>query len=349
MAKIRPEQLGAALKKNLAPVYLVCGDEPLLIQESSDAIRHTATKAGYSERELYHADTHFDWHYLLNAINSLSLFAEKKIIEVRVSNAKVDDSGAKVLLEYCDKAPNDIVLLLIFPKLDKKAQNSAWFKAVENCGHSIIIWPVGPQQLHRWIEQRLNAAGLSARSSAIEILCTKIEGNLLAAVQEIEKLKLLTRNGDIDSQLMTEVVMDSARYSIFGLIDKALEGDSRAAALNLRGLQGEGAAPPTVLWALTREIRILAAIKESMETGESFDLAARKSGVWDNRKSLIRNAVQKLKLQQLQTLIRMAGLADRTIKGLAKGDVWSIFLDMTLALTGTQTLSNKTRKLLLSL
>ena len=348
MPKLRLEQLSTALKKGIAPAYIVSGDEPLLIQEACDAIRAAARTSGYSEREVYHTDAGFDWHYLLQNLNSLSLFSDKKIIEVRVPNGKVDDNGSAVIAEYCNSAPDDTLLLLVFPKLDKKAQNSSWLKSLEKIGHNIVIWPIGAQQLHRWVEIRMQSAGLRADSTAIDILCNKVEGNLLAAAQEIEKLKLLAIDGMVNSELMTHVVMDSARYSIFGLVDKALAGDSRAAVKNLHGLQSEGVTPMTVLWSLTREIRLLCNIKESIERGESFDLAAKKNGVWDKRKPLVRNALQRLSLGNLQTLLRTAALADRTIKGLAQGDVWNIFLDITLSLTGTQTFSNTTKRMVLS-
>src|SRR5690606_34729471 len=219
MPKLRPEQLGAALAKQLAPIYLVSGDEPLLIQESCDQIRAAARKNGFSERELYHVETSFDWNQLLSAANSLSLFAEKKIIELRMPSGKPGDKGGKILQEYAESPAPDNLLLIITEKLDGAVQKSKWFKAVESFGQHIQVWPVTAAQLPRWIGLRLQSAGLRADSDAIDLLVSRIEGNLLAAVQEIEKLKLLADNNHINYELMASVVADSARYDVFGLAD----------------------------------------------------------------------------------------------------------------------------------
>lgn len=348
MPKLRPENLAASLNNKIAPVYLVSGDETLLVQEACDTLRQTARRAGYTERELYHSETNFDWHYLRQNLNSLSLFSDKKIIEVRVGNGKINDDASEVLQDYCAQAPDDTLLLLVFPKLDKRTQNADWYKAIEHCGFTLTIWPVGPENLPRWLDQRLQSAGIRADSAAIDILCTKIEGNLLAAAQEIEKLKLLANKGTIDSETMANVVMDSARYSVFTLIDRALNADSRATIRTLQGLQGEGIAPLTILWALGREVKILIALRESIDAGDSFDLAAKKNGVWDSKKQVLASATRRLKLPQLHQILRLIALTDRTVKGMAQGDEWNLLQDVCLNLSGLQTLSKPTQKLVLS-
>ncbi len=345
MSNLRPENLAASLKNQIAPVYLVSGDEPLLIQEACDAIRKAAKAQGFSERELYHSEANFDWHYVRQNLNSLSLFSDKTFIEVRVDNGKIDENASEVITEYCEQAQDDSLLLLVMPKVDKRKQNQAWYKSIEQRGHTVTVWPVGPENLHRWIDQRLKSAGIHADSAAIDILCTKIEGNLLAAVQEIEKLKLIADKQSIDAETMANAVMDSARYSVFSLIDRALAGDARACVRSLHGLQAEGLAPLTVVWALTREIKTLLSIREAMNAGESFELAARKSGVWQNRMQLTRTAVNRLKLEQLQYMVRNLALADRTIKGLNKGDEWNILLDIVLNLSGLNILNADTQEL----
>lgn len=349
MPRIRPEHLVKTLQSALVPIYLISGDEPLLMQEACDAVRRAAHQSGFSEREVYRSDSTLDWHHLRQTVNSLSLFSEKKIIEVHIKNGKVDEAGSSMLQEYCNDPPRDTVLLLIFPKLNKKNQSAPWALAAEACGHSVTVWPVDPQQLDSWVAARLHRAGLQATEPAIELLCLKTEGNLLAAAQEIEKLKLLANEGLIDVDLMRAVVMDSARYNVFSLVDKALAGNSRAAMENLQGLQGEGATPLSILGMLTRELRVLRNVKESMENGENFDLAARKNGVWNNRKALVRKAVQNHSLQGLQMLLRSAAQADRTVKGMSQGDEWSILLDIVLTLSGAQCFSKKTRKMGLTL
>ncbi|SMF54828.1 DNA polymerase III, delta subunit [Alteromonadaceae bacterium Bs31] len=345
MPKLRAEQLQTALKKNIAPVYFISGDEELIVHESCDAIRKAARLQGFSERELHHTDAGFSWDELYNSANALSLFAEKKIIEIRIHNGKPGDAGSKALVEYCANPSEDNLLLLVSPKIDSRSQKSKWFQAIENTGVTVQVWPVTLQQMPRWVDQRMKAASMNASTEAIDILCAKTEGNLLAAVQEIEKLKLLSNDGMVDAQLMTASVMDSARYDIFGLVDKAIYGDNRAAAESLHGLRGEGTEPLTLLWALTREIRNLYCIKEGMERGENFDAAARRNGIWDKRKPVVKNALHRLKIKDLQVLLKKAALADRTTKGAASGDVWNILLDITLGLASVSVLSDRTQKM----
>lgn len=351
MPKLRIDQLEKTLsgsKAKLAPVYLISGDEPLLVQEACDTVRQAARKQGFLERELHHTDAGFQWEALNHSANSISLFAEKKIIEIRVHNGKPGDAGSKALLEYCQAPSEDNLLLLELPKIDKRSQNTKWFKAIENLGAVVLIWPIGIQQMPHWINARMKRAGLTADAQAVEILCAKTEGNLLAASQEIEKLKLVTDDNHVDAHTMANAVTTSARYDVFGLADKALSGDSRAAVTHLQGLRGEGTEPTIVLWALSREIRALTQIKEAMDNGKNFDFVAKSAGIWDNRKALIRQALQRLTVEQLHALIRKVSLADKVIKGMSKGDIWNVLLDIVLSVSGTQTLSARSQHLLLS-
>lgn len=349
MARLRGDQITQALGKSLKPIYTVSGDEPLLVQEACDSLRKLAKKRGFSEREVHHADGNFQWLDLLNSANSLSLFSDKKIIEIRVPNGKPGEQGSKILNEYLEKPNPDSLLLLILPKLDKRTQNTKWFKTLENKGDVVIIWPINRPQLPRWLAGRLNKAGLNATDDALDILCAKVEGNLLAAVQEIEKLKLLApESGEIDTALMASVVMDSARYDVFSLVDKALHGDCRGAADNLKGLQGEGSEPPIILWALARDIRLLCTLQEGVKRGEKFDVMCKKNGVWDTRKALIKSALRRVNHQQLQHMLKKCSLADHMIKGLHTGNVWSLLLDITLNLSGIQSLNDGSEMLLLN-
>lgn len=349
MAKLRPDQLNGALRKQLAPVYLISGDEPLLVQESCDQIRQAARKTGFNERELHHAEASFDWDQLLTSANSLSLFAERKIIELRIDNGKPGDKGGKALISYCENPPEDTLLLIVMPKLDGSSQRSKWFKAVEKVATFVQIWPIAPQQLPRWIDQRIQQAGMTASHDAIEMLAARIEGNLLAAAQEIEKLKLLAADGQITAEMIAGSVTDSARYDVFTLIDKALHGDARAAVRTLQGLKGEGTDATVVLWALAREIRTLSQVAHAMQQGQPLDRAAKSAGVWDKRKALVSNALRRLKLSQLQMLLRKANGIDKAIKGLRSADAWDELMDLTLNLSGTFSLSPQVQKLSLAI
>lgn len=335
MASVYPEQLHKNLTR-LAPVYLVTGDEPLLVQEACDAIRHRAKSDGFLDRELFHADAQFQWSNLLQSANSLGLFAEKKLLEVRLSSAKISDAGRKALEEYCNSLHDDNLLLLVAPKLEKSSKNAKWFKAVDKVGVVVTIWPVQAQQMPRWIEQRLRKTGLKADSQAIETLASRVEGNLLAAAQEIEKLKLLSNGNVIDYATMAEAVVDSARFNVFALLDKALLGDAQAAAKNLQGLKSEGSEPAIILWALAREIRTLINIKHAISDGQQLQAVSRRNGVFDKRVPLIRGALQRLSPAQLEALLLQCGEIDQTIKGMKKGDPWGIILDLTLKLSGVE-------------
>ncbi len=348
MAKVRPEQLPAKLKQSLAPVYLVFGDEALLTQEASDEVRKAARDQGYTERELYHVDNSFEWGELLASANSLSLFAERKIIELRIGNGKPGKEGSKALIEYLSNPPEDTVLLIITPKLDGNTQKTKWFKAIDTAGVLVQVWPVDAQQLPRWIGQRLSQAGLSADSQAIDVLASRVEGNLLAAAQEIEKLKLLTTGNSIDAEQMAAAVANSARYDVFGLVDKCLNGDANSAIHTLHGLKAEGTDATVVLWALAREVRAMAAIAEAVDLGQNFSWAAKQNGVWEKRQPQVKAALSRLRLAQLQLLLRKANGIDKAIKGMRRASPWDELMDMVLNLCGTFSLSPQVQKLALA-
>lgn len=348
MAKIAPEKLGATLNSKLGPVYLISGDETLLVQEACEAIRKKAREEGYSQHELHHVEANFNWDNLLMSANALSLFAERKIIELRIKNGKPGDAGGKALKAYCANIPDDTLLIIVTPKLDKRSENTAWHKAVSAAGDVITVWPINLQQLPRWVETRMRSAGLSAEPEAIDILCAKIEGNLLAAVQEIEKLKLLSDNKIIDAATMASAVTDSARYNVFDLVDKALSGDARAAVECLSGLRAEGNSAPVILWALVNQVRTLTKLLELMQSGRSFDAAAQQAKVWKNKQAMLRRASQRCNLTDLHWLLRKCAHTDRVIKGIDQGDEWNELLEISLSLSGVQALSRRSQKLALS-
>lgn len=339
MPKVSVEQLNRHLEP-LAPIYLVSGDEPLLVQEASDTIRNAARKAGFVQREVFHADAQFQWQDMLLSANSLGLFAEKKLLELRLSSTKINDSGRKVLEQYSSSAQQDNVLLLIAPKLDGAAKKTSWFKALDRVAVVVTIWPIPAAQFPRWIERRLRQAGLRADSQAIETLASRVEGNLLAAVQEIEKLKLLCDGDLVDYATMAEVVADSARYNVFGLLDTAMAGRAHHASNTVLGLKSEGTEPAIILWALARELRTLIKIKSATEQGQALAAAAKRNGVFDKRLSIVRASIERLTMTQLELLLRRCVQVDKSIKGLDKSDPWATILDIVLALAGVQVLGS---------
>ncbi len=346
---LKAEQLGKHLSaEGLAPVYLVSGDEPLLTQEAADLIRSHCQQQGYTERELFHAEAGFDWNQILTEANSLSLFASKRLLEIRIPNGKPGDRGSKVLNEYLAQPNPDTLLLIITPKLDASAKRSKWVKQIESAGVLLQIWPVSAAQLPRWIERRLAAAGLHASRQAIAILADRVEGNLLAAVQEIEKLKLLAPAGEVDGSTMSSVVADSARYNIFTLVDKALQGDPQSACRTLRGLRDEGTETTVILWSLAREVRTLLQVAEAHRLGQSIDKALASNGVWDKRKPLFNAAIRRLNPATLKQMLRLAGAIDRAIKGVRSADPWDDLTTLVLMLSGNNSFSRDNLRLTLN-
>ena len=345
--KIRAEQLQDQVKKNLLPVYIISGGDPLLTQEAADSIRGAARAQGFSERDIFHAEGSFDWNQILNESNALSLFSDKKILEIRIPSGKPGDKGAAALSELCANPNPDNLVLVILPKLERSAQNSKWMKTLEGAGGHIQVWPVDAKQMPRWIQQRLRSANINANQEAVQILADRVEGNLLAAVQEIEKLKLLATDGTVDGNTMSSVVADSARYNLFEFVDKILIGDAQSAARSLRGLQNEGTDAIPLLWAITRELRILVKASDLVAGGEHSDWALKNSGVWEKRLPLFKGALQRLRPAHLRMLLRQAGAIDRGIKGMRDGDVWDELATLALSFAGSQTLQPSNIKILL--
>lgn len=328
--KINPRQLQQSLNKGLMPIYIVSGDEPLIVQECCDSIRAAAKQNGFSERELLHGENNFDWGQLLASAGSMSLFAEKKVVELRLPGGKPGDKGSKALQEFAQIASDDLLLLLVLPRLERSQLNSKWMKALDQKGVLIQVWPVDAAEMPRWIHQRLRSAGLEAEPEAIQVLAERVEGNLLAASQEIEKLKLLSQDKVITAELMNETVASSARYDVFGLIDKALAADAEGAVKTLHGLRAEGVEAPVVLWALAREIRSLLEIGEKLDQGQPLQRLVR----IQKRQPLVQAALARLRPRQLESLLLRARAVDAAIKGGKDQAPWTGLLELTINLSG---------------
>ena len=332
--KLRPEQLAAHLNKTLAPVYFVCGDEPLLVAEACDAIRARARAAGCAERLVFNVESGFDWGALLQARDTLSLFAEQRLVELRLPTSKPGDAGSKTLIEYVARPPEGDVLLIAGGKLEKESQRSKWFTALEKSGVVVQVWPVDAVALPGWIAARMRAKGLRPSGEAAALLAERVEGNLLACAQEIEKLLLLHGEGPVDAEAVAAAVVSSARYSVYDLVDRALAGEAAQCARVVRGLRGEGEEPVLILWALAREIRALTRMRAALAQGQPPEKVFADNRVWDKRKPLVKAALKRHRLVAWQALLQEAGVADRVIKGAAAGEVWDVLLQLTLRLAG---------------
>jgi len=283
---------------------------------------------------LFNVESGFDWNALLQARDSMSLFAERRLVELRLPTGKPGETGARILREYVAHPPPGDVLLVISGKIDKDAQRSKWFTALDQAGVVVQVWPLAVTQLPAWIERRMRARGLRPSAEAVALLAERVEGNLLACAQEIEKLLLLHGTGTVDAEAVSAAVADSARYSVYDLVDRALAGERAAVTRVLRGLQSEGEEPVVVLWALSREVRALAGMADELRRGTAIERLFAQYGIWEKRKSAVRTALKQCPPQSLRRLLRLAGRADRVIKGVVAGNVWDELLQLALGLTG---------------
>lgn len=332
--KLRPEQLEQHLRQPLLPLYVVSGDVPLLVQEVVDSIRHAARQQGYGERNVYYAENGFDWQDLLQAGSGMSLFAERRLIELNLPSAKPGDAGSRVLQAYCRNLSRDNTLLVIAGKIDKATQNSKWFKTLDGAGAVIQLWPLERNQLPGWLERRMRARGLQPTRDALMMLVDRVEGNLLAAAQEIEKLLLLRGEGVIDVDAVTESVSDNARYDIFGLVDETLTGNFNRISRMIRSLRAEGVEPTLVLWSLARECRALAAMADELARGDRPANVFSRHQVWPKRQGSVKLALKRHHVAGWSRLIRRAAQIDRQIKGMAPGNVWDELLQLALDMAG---------------
>lgn len=352
--QIRTDQLRNELKARQYPVYMVCGEEPLQHREAVDMLRKAAKYYGFEEREIYTADAGFDWNLLLTSANELSLFASKKLIEIHLPSGKPSDKGL-ALIQYCENLPPDIILLIIAGKVESATRKSKWYKAVDKVAGIVSVWPIEGQQLNQWLYRRLQSKGLSLQADAIQLINDRVEGNLLAADQEIEKLSLLypviasapTVESNtqmphqvisLDYEQVSEAVSDSARYNLFDLFDCTLSGDLKRASRMLYGLQREGLSIILIMSLFTREVRMLAKMSAVLhpggqkDTGQraNVDVAMQGVYIFPKRKSLIAQALRNTRPQLWQSLLKQLLQADKMAKGAQPGDPWDM-LQLILA------------------
>lgn len=321
--RIQPERLSDEMKKNLLPAYFLCTDEILLLQEAADSIRAFSREQGYSERVRFSADRSFSWGQLYEASASMSLFSERKIIELHLPTGKPGDQGAKALQDYLQQPSSDNLLLITSPRLDSSTMKTKWVKELQDSRHCgfVQIAEIGAQLLPAWLKGRLARNGLSADDDALTFLAEHVEGNLLAAAQEIDKLQLLTDSKTLDLPTIQQAIANSSRYDVFSLADAALNGDHARCLRILSGLRSEGQAIPAFAWTIARDLRELAKMGFQLSQGQSAQQAT--SRIWPaNRKTLFASALQRKHPEHWQRLLPQAQLIDEQGKGQAKGDPW---------------------------
>lgn len=334
--RLRPEQLDQHLAGTLRQVYVISGDDPLMLQEAGDAIRAAATARGHSERDRHAVERSFDWSGLLADCNTLSLFAERKLLELRFSG-KPDAAAAEALIALAKRPPEDTILLIQLPRLDGAAQKAKWLLALEDAGITVMLATVEAGALPGWLQARARRLGLSLQPDALQLLADRTEGNLLAAAQTLDKLQLLHPSGDINVESVAELVSDSARYSVFDLADAVLAGDVSRTARLMLGLESEGQAESVVLWALQKDLRALTLIAEQMQSQglrQASPQQLTQLGFWSRRQGPAQLALRRLSLIRLQRLSSGLLDVDRAIKGQSGERAWDVLLRLAMAMAG---------------
>lgn len=332
--QLRLEALDGHLSKGLAPLYVITGDEHLLVLEAADRIRRAARAQGYTERDVLTVERSFKWGELLAANQALSLFGDKKLIELRIPTGKPGKDGSAALQSYAKDLSPDNLTLITLPKLDWQTAKAAWVTALQGAAVYIDVPNVERAQLPQWIGMRLSSQGQSAERQSLDFIADRVEGNLLAAHQEIQKLGLLYEPGRLTFEQVHDAVLNVARYDVFKLSEAMLGGDVARLARMLEGLKGEGEALPLVLWAVTEEIRTLLKLKTGMGQGRPLGALLKEYRIWGPRERMMEPALRRVQLATLEAALQDAAQVDRMVKGLrAKafaGDAWDAMLQLAL-------------------
>jgi len=324
--QLRAEGLSAHLSKGLARIYTVHGDEPLLAQEAADQIRAAARANGFGERQIFIVSgAYFDWAPVLAAAQAMSLFAERQFIEIRIPNGKPGKEGSEALQRYAQAAPDDVLTLVTLPRLDKTQLSSAWFMALDGNGASIRVEPVERRVLPAWLAQRLKAQGQSVPEGedgqrALAFFADRVEGNLLAAHQELQKLALLHPRGELTLAHIEAAVLDVARFDVFKLSEAVLSGAVPRLLRMLDGLEAEGEAAVLVHWTLSEDARALARVRAALDAGKPLPLALREARVWGAKERLVERIAPRLDSAQAGALVQAAQVCDGLVKGLRHPD-----------------------------
>jgi DNA polymerase III subunit delta len=329
--RINTEQLPSHLTRELKPLYTVYGEETLLALEASDRIRAKVRALGYAERAVLTVDTGFKWSQLAMAGNAQSLFSSRQLLELRIPTGKPGVEGGEALQAYCKALPQDVVTLIFLPTLDWRAQKAAWFDALDRAGVTVEARLVSRKALPRWLAGRLQAQGQEADEETLSFIADRVEGNLMAAYQEVQKLALLFPAGTVTFDQVRDAVLDVARFDVFALGIAMLEGDPLRLARMLEGLRAEGEAPPLILWTMAEEIRAVGKIVAGVANGKPFALLWREARIWQapHQQAMQRNCA-RFSSAQVAAALRHAAAIDRIIKGLAKSDVWDELLQLGL-------------------
>ena len=329
---VRPDQLKSVIANRTYPVYMVSGDEPLQQMESLDLIRSYLRDNEFSEREVLDVDAQFDWQRLMDEAANMSLFATRRIVELRLPSAKPGRQGSQVLKDYLSRPPEDTVLVINAGKVDGNSKKSAWYKAVEQSGMIVQCWPVAADKLSSWLQQRFRARDMGADNEVLAYISQHVEGNLLAADQEIEKLYMLLGPGKITYADVAEAVTSQSRYSVFELVDMMLAGDTKRVIRIITGLKAEGVVPVVVNWALAKDIRLLA---QASQDPSSAEFTLKRSGVWQSRIAMFGSCMSRHSPRSFQLMLKRCSYIDAVSKGMIDSNVWDDIESLCVRMAGS--------------
>lgn len=316
---VRPDQLQSMIAKTTYPVYMVSGEEPLQQMESLDLIRSHLRQNDFSEREILDVDAQFDWQRLMDEAANMSLFATRRIVEIRLPSAKPGKQGSQAIKDYLSRPPEDTVLIINAGKIDGNSKKSAWYKAVDQNGLVVQCWPVPVDKLSHWLMQRFKVRDMEADNDVLAYISQHVEGNLLAADQEIEKLYLLLGPVKITYADVAEAVTSQSRYSVFELVDMLLVGNTKRVIKIIAGLKAEGVVPVVVNWALAKDIRLL---MQASQDVSSADFMLKRSGVWQSRITMFKSCMSRHAPRSFQLMLKRCSYLDAVSKGMIDANIW---------------------------
>lgn len=345
--KIPLNRLKQQLEESLSPLYVISGDQNVLVREATELIQAKAKSEGFSEKKIITCSSKTDWGEIEVENNSLSLFAEKKIIEIRVSKKKLTKDESSILIDISNQLNMESIFVVVLPKLDKSALTTQWLKSLDQAGIIIQIWPILPHDMPKWIKSRLSLKKIEVSNDAIQLLSENAEGNLLAAEQEIEKLVLLDVKTEIGVSEMMSLISNSVKYDPYQFIDTLLLGKSGTSLKMLNNFQQEGTDEIFLLWLITKELRILYKVKGEPSSQTDPSQLLKENGIWEKRIPTFLSALRRLRATHLRMLISQACAIDKGIKGLRKSNVWHELSLLTLSITGVHAISPNNIKTLI--
>jgi DNA polymerase-3 subunit delta len=339
--RLKPEQIIGQLQHGLLPVYVVFGDEQMLVEEASDIIRQHARKLGANDRQVWHVEGRFNWSELQWQEQTMSLFASQRLLEIRLPSGSPGKEGGEALRRYIENPPVDTTLLIISGKIDARSQKSKWFTELDRIGVTIAVWPVDLVNLPRWILQRMQQRGLKSTQQIATLIAERVEGNLFAASQEINKLQLLCPNGEVDEQTVLASVADNARFDAFGLMDTVFSGQVAKIPRMISRLKAEGveilAVFSAVSWALHRAINIAIQVEQGARIDQVF--ASQKPPIWEKHRPMMKQALLRHNSQQWQDFLQQIAKIDQAAKGSFKACPWSLLEQLCMHVAGVHVIS----------